>query len=112
MFATLGVGWISTSHGHRLATVRAQTADAPVGSAYQLLGTSGGQFLPLSMHWWRTVDAISQALFRLESRYLLGLVLYGPDRSPTDLLSVPREALQAGVAALVGPTDVTPFYPS
>jgi hypothetical protein len=112
LFVTAGVGWITTSHGHALARVRVPTADLPGGSTFQLLGTSGTQWMSLSLYWWRTVDAIHQSLLRLEARYLLGLVLFGPRRPPADLLTLPREALEAAAAPLVGPRNLAAFYPS
>jgi hypothetical protein len=108
--ATLGVGWISTSHGHRLASIRVHAVDAPGGSALQLFGTSGAHWDALSLHWWRAVDVIHQALLRLEARYLLARAVFGPSRSPQELLTAPREALEPATGQLLGPTNLAMFY--
>jgi len=105
--ATLGVGWITTSHGHRLATLRVHTNH----NTFHLFGTSGAGWDPLSLHWWRAVDAIHQALFRLEARYLLGQAAFGAQLSARELLTLPREHLEPRVAQLIGPTSLDGFYP-
>ena len=112
MLATVGVGWVSTSNGQRLTGIRVQTADLPDGTAFQLHGMSGPQLLPLSMHWWRAVDTVHQAVFRFEARYLLGRALFGTTQPPDALAAMPREALTAHAARILGPLDLTTFYPS
>jgi hypothetical protein len=112
MLATVGVGWVSTTHAHKLNTVRVHTADLAGGSTFQLFGTSGGPWQPLSSHWWHMVDAVHQALFRLEARYLLGQALFGTTMSPADVLAIPREALEPLTAPLIGPVNLAAFFPS
>jgi hypothetical protein len=110
--ATLGFGWVSTSHGHKLATLRVQTNHTFADTAYHLFGTSGTGWDPLSLHWWRAANAIHQSLFRLEARYLLGQAAFGPHSSPQELLTRGRADLEARVASLIGPTNLAMFYPS
>jgi hypothetical protein len=112
MLATVGVGWVSRSTGQRLATIRVHTADFAGGTAFRLFGTSGGVWEPLSLHWWRAVDAINGSLLRLEARYLLAHPVFGPGRPPADALAMPREAFEASTAQLIGPTNLEAFYPS
>jgi hypothetical protein len=113
LLATVGVGWVATSHGHRLAAIRVQVVEAPDGgTAFQLLGSTGAGWQPLSVHWWRAVDAIHQALFRMEARYLLGRVLMAGTQPPEQLLAVPREVLERRAAPLVGPLDLSVCYSS
>jgi hypothetical protein len=111
MLATVGAGWVTTSHGQRLATLRVHTTDLPDGAAFQLYGSSGGPWMSLSLHWWRTVDAINQSLLRMEARYLLARALFGPGQPPEGLLTMPRDVLEPRVTQLVGPTDLSEFYP-
>lgn len=114
LFATVGVGFITTSHGQRLGSIRVQVADNNDGdgSTFQLLGTSGAQWESLSMHWWRPVDMIHQSLLRLEARYLLARALFGNRQPPQEMLSVPRDVLESNTAQLIGPTNLAAFYPS
>ncbi len=109
--ATLGVGWVTTSHGHKLGTLRVHTNETAAGVTFHLFGTSGPGWDPLSLHWWRAVDAIHQALFRIEARYLLGQAVFGSQLAPHELLAVPRQSLEGRVAQLIGPTNLDPFYP-
>jgi hypothetical protein len=104
LFATVGAGWVSTTSGHKLVSIRAHITEQPDGAAFQLFGTSGGPFEPLSRYWWRAVDAIHQGLFRIEARRLLALALSAPDET--------RETLEPRVAQLLGPTSLETFYPA
>ena len=107
-----GIGCVSTSHPRRLAGIRVHADDDSGAATFELFGAEDGQWEPLSTHWWRAVDEIHQELFRLEARYLLGRVLFGPRLPPGDLLTLPRPVLQNSVAELLGPTDLEPFYRS
>jgi hypothetical protein len=107
--ATLGVGWVTTSHGQRLDSVRVQLADLPGGGcAYRLLGNQGR---PLSEHWWRVVDAINQAVLRTEARYLLGRAVFGAELPADALAGIPREIVETTIAPMIGPTSLALFYP-
>jgi hypothetical protein len=113
--AVTGFGWVCTSSGTRLDTLRVMTHDLPGGAAtssFYLLGTGGGQWEPLYMHWWRAVDSVNQALFRLEARYLLDRAMYGPDIPPDALLSIPRSIFEDTVTPFVGRVDLAPFFPA
>jgi len=105
-----GIGCVSTSHPRQLAGIRVHADDDSGAATFQLFGAEDTQWEPLSTHWWRAVDEIHQELFRLEARYLLGRVLFGPRLPPGELLTLPRPVLQNSVADLLGPTDLALFY--
>ena len=93
-----------------LVTLRVHINQTTAGTAFHLFGTGGVGWDPLSLHWWRAVNAIHQALFRLEARYLLGRAAFGTEPSPHELLGHRRETLEARVAQLIGPTNLGTFY--
>ncbi len=85
--------------------------DLPCGSGFQLLGTSGRDWIPLSVTHGRFVGSLHQAIARIEARVLLAQALFGVHHPPETLMGTPREALEHAVAQTIGPTDLSAFFP-
>jgi hypothetical protein len=111
LLATVGVGWVSVPRGPGLRTARAMVNDFPCGSGFTLLGSTGGPFQPLSVTSASFLGSIHEALLRMETRFLLLECAFGRDRPPEQLFAIPRAQVEARVASLVGPTDLSTFYP-
>jgi hypothetical protein len=111
LLATVGVGWVSFSTQKALGALRVVIRDAPWGCSFQLYGAETAQWLPLSLNWWRTVNAIHQTLFQLETRYLLALAALGPALPFDQLIGMPQWLLERHVAHLVGPVDLRGLFP-
>jgi len=109
---TTGLGWVSANHRQQLDRVRVHVADDGDVAAFMLFGAGDLRWEPLSVLWWRAVDAIHQALFRVEARYLLGRALFGTELALDELLALPRDVLERSTAGLLGPTDLALFYPA
>lgn len=111
LLATVGVGWVTLPRGPAPRLLRAQIVGRPWGSGLSLQASSGGAFAALSSFAPELTRAISSALARVEPRALLTETLLGPAEHASQLLSVPREALEQRVAALLGPGDLSAFFP-
>ena len=107
-----GIGCISISDLEWLTGIRVRIADRGSDTAFRLFGTAGAAWEPLSVRWWHSVDAIHQALFRMEARYLLGRALFGAGRPFDDLLALPRDELETVTAELLGAVNLAVFYPA
>ena len=110
--STTGLGWVSSNHRQQLDRVRVHVADDRDAAAFMLFAAGDLRWEPLSVHWWRVVDAIHQALFRVEARYLLGRALFGTELALDELLALPRDVLERSTAGLLGPTDLAMFCPA
>jgi hypothetical protein len=108
LFATVGVGWRSQPQARHadVRVVRAIVTDLPPQGGFGLLGSSGAQFFNLSIPAASVVEGLSEALLGLEARRLIGEIALGPN----DPLNAPIDAVQARIAELLGPGDLSTFY--
>jgi hypothetical protein len=110
--AVVGVGWVTTPGRPSIRAFRATACDFPCGSGFALQGTMNGQhFLRLSQTNPKFVDAIHQALFRIEARWLLARCLLGTTAAPEQLVWPRRDVVEAKLAEIGTAADVSAFFP-
>jgi hypothetical protein len=110
--AVLGVGWISIPRGEALRGIRVAICDFPCGSGFALSGMTGGPFFPLSRTSPRFVDAIHQAVFRLEAQALLARCTLGAPAAPEQLLSSSPAAVGDRLRQMGCSADLSAFFPT
>jgi hypothetical protein len=108
--ALTGVGFFSTGGGPSIQGIRVIVADAPLGSAFWILGIEGGRFQPLTVTHPRLTEAILEATIRVDARFLLAHALFQTSRAPEELLAVTPEEMGTELGNRIGHPDASSFF--